>query len=122
LGSLLLNDFKTIVGGDPYSLSLEHTKADGIIGGNDYTFRYRASNQVGAGEWSDVSTHRAAGKPDAPGKPTYISSDATSVSLAFDQTAGNGGAKLMSYTLYRDAGNSVGSIGVHVVGYNGGDA
>ena len=43
-GSPLLNDWRTIVGGDPYTLSLTYAISKGVTKGLDYTFRYRAVN------------------------------------------------------------------------------
>ena len=55
MGSLKLNDFITVVGGDPYTLQLSFVVTKNITKGELYTFRYRAINQVGAGEWSPVA-------------------------------------------------------------------
>ena len=73
-----------MAGDEPYTLSLEFTVAAGLTRGQDYTFRYRASNQVGAGPWSEISIVKAAGVPPAPSKPKLIASEATSITLQFD--------------------------------------
>jgi len=55
IGSLSLNDFKSAVGGDPYTLQLTFVVTTNITKGELYTFRYRAINQVGAGDWSPIA-------------------------------------------------------------------
>ena len=123
MGSPLLNDWVTLVGGDPHSLSLEFTVATGLVRGEDYTFRYRATNQVGAGPWSETRTIKAAGEPPAPVRPTKVASTATSITFEFyHDIVDNGGSQITSYKLKRDEGNSTsgsGSITVDVVGYDG---
>ena len=123
MGSPLLNDWVTLVGGDPHSLSLEFTVATGLARGEDYTFRYRAINQVGAGLWSATRTIKAAGEPPAPARPAKVASSATSITLAFyHDIVDNGGSQISSYKLKRDEGNSTdgsGSILVEVAGYDG---
>ena len=122
-GSPLLNDWETLVGAAPHSLGLEYLTTRGITAGQRYAFRYRAINQVGAGPWSDSATVRAAGKPSAPAKPALVSSDATSLTLAFHQAGfANGGSEILSFKLMRDEGDSPASsleIGTEVTAYDG---
>lgn len=54
MGSLTFNDFKSIAGSELHSLQTFFTVTQGIEKGAHYAFRYRAVNQVGAGEWSDT--------------------------------------------------------------------
>ena len=79
IGSLSLNDFTTIVGGDPYTLQLYFVVTTNITKGELYTFRYRAINQVGAGDWSPTAILQAATVPSAPSQPLYVSSTATTI-------------------------------------------
>lgn len=44
MGSLSLNDFVSVVGGDPYTLQLTFVVTTNITKGELYTFRYRAIN------------------------------------------------------------------------------
>lgn len=93
MASPLLNDWVPLVGSDPHSLSLEYTVATGLVRGDDYAFRYRAINQVGAGPWSETVIVKAAGEPAAPARPSYLASTATSVTLAFyHDIVDNGGS------------------------------
>ena len=66
---------------------------------------------------------KAAAEPLAPAIPVLVASDASSISLAFDQaTVDNGGSHVLSYKLYRDSGgNPLGSgdINILVTGYDG---
>ena len=95
------------MGAQPSTLSLEFLVNTGVVKGEDYTFRYRAINKVGAGPWSAVATVKAAGKPTAPAKPKLIACSATSVTLEFNQTSvDNGGSKILSYKLLRDTGDA----------------
>jgi titin len=78
-GSPLLNDWQTIVGGDPHTLSLTYTISQNITKGLDYTFRYRAVNQIGGGPWSDMVEVKAAAEPLAPAIPVLLASDSSSI-------------------------------------------
>jgi hypothetical protein len=105
--SPLLNDWMTLVGGSPYSLSLEFLQTNNITSGSIYAYRYRAINEVGVGPWSVSREIRAAGLPSAPARPVYASSTATSVTLTLSHTGfDNGGSEITSFKLLRDAGNS----------------
>ena len=102
-----MSDWVSIAGGSENTLSLENTVNKGLDPGEAYTFRYRAINQVGAGPWSESVEVLAAGVPAAPGKPTLVASDSTSVTLAFDQGAvDNGGSELLSYKLVRETNST----------------
>lgn len=115
MGSPSLNDWRALVGADPYTLSLEHTVEQGIKRGEDYTFRYRAVNSVGAGPWSEVATVTAAGAPSAPGPMRRIASDATSITLEFNTTnVENGGSKILGYKLRRDDGSNPSPVSISI--------
>ena len=77
----------------------------GIIGGQNYIFRYRAWNSVGAGGWSELSVVQAATIPGIPKKPSFLSATANSVTLSFNQAVDNGGSELLSFQLFVDGSN-----------------
>lgn len=118
MGTLGLNDFVTISGEDPHSLASNILITD-VVKGRTYTFRYRAINAVGNGEYSDLLSVKAASKPAAPPKPTYTSSTSTSVTLGLVPSEDNGGSQINTYKLYRDAGNLSSGITTEVTGYDG---
>ena len=86
-----------------------------------YSFRYRAINAVGLGEWSDVALVRAATMPSAPPTPYYISSTSTSIKLGFTKTDDNQGSKITHYSLMRDSGDLSSEITTQETDYNGQD-
>ena len=110
IGSLSLNDFSTVVGGDPYTLQLSFVVTTNITKGELYTFRYRAINQVGAGDWSPIAILQAATVPSAPGQPQYVSSTATTITLALTHSTDNGGNKIIQHILKRDDGDLASAI------------
>jgi hypothetical protein len=55
MGSSILNDFESISGNDPQTLSLFFIVTKNVEKGKTYAFRYRAINAVGAGDWSPVT-------------------------------------------------------------------
>jgi len=105
LGSLNLNDFVSLVGGDPYTLQLTFVVTTNITKGELYTFRYRAINQVGFGAWSPIAILQAATVPSPPGMPQYVSSTATTITLSLTQSNDNGGNKIIKHILKRDGGD-----------------
>lgn len=114
-----LNDFVEIVGGDPYTLQTFFIVTKNIEIGNDYAFRYRAINLVGAGPWSDTVILKAATIPTPPGKPYYISSTASTIKLGLVPTDDNGGSKIREYKLYRDEGDLTSDITTQITDYDG---
>lgn len=60
MGDLTLDNFVSISGVDPMTLSLTQTITLGIYSGQSYTFRYRAINAIGASGWSPIGTIQAA--------------------------------------------------------------
>lgn len=105
MGSVRLGDFETISGLDPHTLQLYFIVTKNIVKGNTYSFRYRAINAVGPGGWSPITEINAATIPMAPPKPTYVSSDDTSITLSFSFSHDNGGSKIIRHRLYRDLGD-----------------
>jgi hypothetical protein len=79
MGSINLNDFVSISGVNPSTLSLSFIVTQNIIKGKTYVFRYRAVNYVGPGPWSSTTQIIAASVPAAPPKPTYLFSTDTSI-------------------------------------------
>ena len=63
IGSLNFNDFISIAGEDQYTLQTNFIVTKNIIKGEDYAFRYRAINAIGAGIWSNIAIIKAATIP-----------------------------------------------------------
>jgi hypothetical protein len=69
MSTLSLNDFVSLAGKETFTLQTYFVITQGIEQGEEYAFRYRGVNQVGAGEWSDLVIIKAATVPTAPPKP-----------------------------------------------------
>jgi hypothetical protein len=110
MGSLTLNDFQTIIGGNPYTLQNYFVVTYGIIKGQSYAFRYRGINAIGPGLWSDIAILKAATVPAPPGEPYYISSTSNSITIGFLPSLDDGGSLINEYRLFRDAGNLTSDI------------
>ena len=119
MGSLTLNDFYTIAGGEQYTLQIFFIVTRGIIKGQDYAFRYRSINAIGAGEWSEITYIKAATVPEPPGQPYYIESTSISIKLGLRGTGDNGGSKITEYKLFRDSGDLSSDLTTEIVAYNG---
>lgn len=94
MGSPMLNDWVTLIGGvdGPSSLVLTYTVGTNLVKGEDYTFRYRAMNIVGQGPWSEIVTIKAAGVPAPPPTPVLVSSAAGTITIGFNHSViDNGG-------------------------------
>jgi hypothetical protein len=91
----------------------------GLSKGETYVFRYRAINLIGASEWSNMAKLKAATKPIAPPRPTYISSTSSTITLGFQDTADNGGSLVNGYKLFRDDGDLTTEVNIQVISYNG---
>ncbi len=78
--------FRTVLGGDTYTLDAEVTVTDGIIKGKTYRLRYRAINIIGAGLWSGIRYVVASTYPKAPHKPIYTFVDNTKIDLLLSET------------------------------------
>jgi titin len=72
----------------------------GLTNGWEYSFRVRALNSVGDGEWSPAVLETPATVPGAPGNLTAAGS-AGSVSLAWMAPSEDGGNASSSYSIYR---------------------
>lgn len=119
MSSLTLNDFVSLAGKETFTLQTYFVVTQGIARGEEYVFRYRGINQVGAGEWSDLVIVKAATIPSHPPQPEYVSSTSTTITLQLFETSDNGGSKITGYKLERDAGDLRSSINIEVVGYAG---
>lgn len=114
-----LNNFVTVSGIEPNSLSLTFTVTKGIVKGTYYAFRYRAVNSVGAGEWSPLARLQAGTIPPAPQAPTFIAASTSSVTLSLAEIADNGGSQITEVKIFMDSGNYTDDIDVLVSGYLG---
>lgn len=78
--------YRTVLGGETYTLDSEILITEGIIKGRTYRLRYRATNIIGYGDFSDVAYVVASTNPKAPPKPQYIYVDQTKVDLILSET------------------------------------
>jgi hypothetical protein len=58
------------------------TVSDGLVAGTIYKVRYRAQNDLGYGEYSDVSLFAFNALPSAPAAPTRVDLDCTQTQIA----------------------------------------
>ena len=92
------------------SLALQHTVSAGIVKGQRYAFRYRASNLYGKSQdWSPIGYAEAIDPPLAPPAPVVTSTTDTTVTLQLFLPLDDGGKPLISLELFRDAGAQDGS-------------
>lgn len=89
----------SLVGGNSPSLTNTYIASQNISQGVTYSFRYRAYNVNGAGDFSPIGYLLAAQRPSQPSAPVYITSDDTSITLGFIPPASNGGSMITSYIL-----------------------
>ena len=76
--------------------------ADGISSGLEYRLRYRAMNFNGWGEMSAIAYIIAAGLPQKPSAPLYISTNSTHAVVQLQPTADDRGGDISAYELYID--------------------
>lgn len=119
IGSVFLNDFTEVVGGEPYTLQTYFTVTRGINKSETYAFRYRGINSIGPGPWSDISKLDAATVPIPPPKPLYLSSTDTSITIGLKNTLDNGGSRITQYKIFRDAGNLSSPVNIQLTDYDG---
>lgn len=79
--------------------------SDDIIQGFIYRVRVRAANINGWSAYSDIGFVLAASVPDAPAKPTYVTSTNSSITLKIYYSTSNNGASITSHSLYIDGGD-----------------
>ena len=88
--------------------------------GTIYRLRYRASNGVGWGPYSPISSVLAAQPPEAPPAPKHYSSTSTAVTLDIFETEDDGGARVTSYELWLSSDFQAASpTWTQVTGYTG---
>lgn len=81
--------------------------------------RYRCRNDIG---WSEFSTRNyllMAGIPTVPPKPTYISSDSTSITVQLYQSEWSNGSPITSYEVWTDQGDNLSEIDTKETLYDG---
>jgi hypothetical protein len=104
--------FRYVLGGDRKADSLATSvlltaAKDGLVRGLTYRVRYRAVNQIGAGEWSDIAYIRAVMLPHAPPSPRATHFDATSIVLELTGSSYDGdsaGGAAFRYNLWSNLG------------------
>ena len=75
-------DFVVLVGLTKDYLLFFYTKSEGIQRATNYRFRYRARNAIGWSDYSDIVYILSAKRPEKPPRPTMVSTDSTSITLA----------------------------------------
>jgi hypothetical protein len=68
--------------------------------------RYRCSNEIGWGEYSEASYLRLALRPSRPPAPLYGSSDSTSISIEILPSADNGGTTIDFQEVWYESGGT----------------
>lgn len=98
-------NFSELYGETSDSNLLTHTYTS-VTQGTTYGFRYRAKNQFGWGDYSDVTYIVAATVPSAPPKPEFVSATDSSISLSFSLSSDNGGSTITGYKLQKSTDGS----------------
>ena len=88
--------------------------AVGLTTGTEYRFRHKALNFNGESPYSDVLEAYACESPSPPGRPTWVTSSLTAITLAWERSVDDGGCPVLEYRLYRDAGDGSGLADVEV--------
>lgn len=97
---VLDNNFKPLQGCSTDSLGLD-VYVSGLNIGQSYGFRYKARNEYGWSDYSQVSTILVASRPRKPSEaPTFIDSTATEIiiGISVDQIENNG-SPILEYAL-----------------------
>lgn len=114
--------FVTVLGADldqPALMTLEtQVLVNGLTKGFIYRVRYRAINQIGSGDWSEIAYKRAASVPAAPPTPIITFVDATQIALQLSISSDDGGTGIFAYHLYINEGQN-GSPMNEITDYNG---
>jgi len=110
-------DFVSLIGESVNYLRLDFTIEKGISRATDYRMRYRARNQIGWGDYSDIVYVLSATKPQKPPRPSMISTSSTSITLSLKRSTDDGGSPITGYRLLVDAGNDFKSGFTQVVRY-----
>lgn len=86
-----------------YTLSPLVVVSTDIQRGLEYRARYRAMNFNGWGPYSAVAYIEAAGVPQKPPTPGYVSSTSTDIIIQLYPTADDGGTTISAYELWVDS-------------------
>jgi len=84
----------------PITLSYQAT---GLTGGQTYGFKVKAVNDIGTSLESDSQYFVCADLPDAPNAPIFELATHTSITIAWNLPANNGGASITGYRVYMNA-------------------
>ena len=76
----------------------------GVEPGRYYRYKVVARNLAGESESSDVASFLVAGRPNAPSLIAMTDRSRDSLALGWEVSEQNGGADVVSFTLYRDDG------------------
>jgi large repetitive protein len=82
--------------------------------GRRYSFRHMALNFNGESPYSAVLEASACESPSPPGRPTWVTSSLTTITLAWERSVDDGGCPVLEYRLFRDAGDGSGLTDVEV--------
>lgn len=74
--------------------------------GAKYSFRHKAINANGDSTFSEVLAAYACVSPSPPGRPTWVTSTVSAITLAWERSTDDGGCPIIDYRLYRDAGDA----------------
>lgn len=88
----------------------DYTLTADITTGEFYTFRHKAYNFNGESVYSDPFTTYACVLPNKPGKPTWITSTQTTISIEWTVPADDGGCPIREYRVFRDSGLALGDV------------
>ena len=83
-----------------YYGALISTVMNDLNPGSKYSYRVKATNAVGDGPWSPLSTFLIAEAPSAPINALLISYDNTQVFFSWDQPVSTGGQAILGFRVY----------------------
>ena len=76
-------------------------------------------NEIDWSAWSGHDYLLKAGVPQRPPKLTYVSSDATSVTVRVNPSLDSNGAPITAYKLFRDSGDNASDVNTAISAYDG---
>ena len=76
-----------------------------MVKGLVYRVRYRVRNAVGWSDYSPIGYLRVADKPDAPPVPQFVEATSSTILLALQPSADDGGASIDRYEIWIDDGD-----------------
>lgn len=74
-----------------------------MTGGKTYGFKIQAVNDIGTSVESDTQYFVCADLPDAPDVPVFEQATKTSITIAWNLPADNGGSAITGYRVYMNA-------------------